>query len=67
MKAYLFGDVNFFTNKKHFSASLVYIHLHTHTHDAEDIRDLGSIPVSGRSPGGGYGNPLHYSFLRLHG
>ena len=26
--------------------------------NAEDIRDLGSIPGWGRSPGGGYGNPL---------
>ena len=25
--------------------------------------DLGSIPGSGRSPGGGNGNPLQYSFL----
>ena len=29
----------------------------------EDIRDLGSIPGSGRSPGGGHGNPLQYSCL----
>ena len=28
---------------------------------AEDIRDAGSIPGSGRSPGGGHGNPLQYS------
>ena len=27
-----------------------------------DIRDLGLIPGPGRSPGGGYGNPLQYSF-----
>ena len=26
-------------------------------------RDLGSIPGSGRSPGGGHGNPLQYSCL----
>ena len=26
-------------------------------------RDLGSIPESGRSPGGGNGNPLQYSCL----
>ena len=26
--------------------------------NAGDIRDLGSIPGSGRSPGGGQGNPL---------
>ena len=25
--------------------------------------DLGSIPGLGRSPGGGHGNPLHYSYL----
>ena len=25
---------------------------------AGDIRDVGSIPVSGRSPGGGHGKPL---------
>ena len=28
-----------------------------------DIRDLGSIPGSGKSPGGGNGNPLQYSCL----
>ena len=28
-----------------------------------DIRDVGSIPGMGRSPGGGYGNPLQYSCL----
>jgi len=27
---------------------------------AGDIRDLGSIPESGRSPGGGHSNPLQY-------
>jgi len=26
-------------------------------------RDVGSIPESGRSPGGGNGNPLQYSYL----
>ena len=25
--------------------------------------DLGSTPVLGRSPGGGHGNPFHYSCL----
>ena len=30
---------------------------------AEDVRDAGSIPGLGRSPGGGHGNPLHYSCL----
>ena len=28
-----------------------------------DIKDMGSIPVSGRSPGGGQGSPLQYSHL----
>ena len=31
--------------------------------NAEDIRDLGSIPGLGRSPGDGNGNPLQYSGL----
>ena len=30
---------------------------------AEDTRDTGSVPGSGRSPGGGNGNPLQYSCL----
>jgi len=30
---------------------------------AGDIRDTGSIPGLGRSPGGGHGNPLQYSCL----
>ena len=30
---------------------------------AEDIRDAGWIPGSGRSPGEGNGNPLQYSCL----
>ena len=28
-----------------------------------NIRDMGLMPRSGRSPGGGYGNPLQYSCL----
>ena len=28
-----------------------------------DIRDASSIPGLGRSPGGGNGNPLQYSYL----
>ena len=31
--------------------------------DAGDIRDMGSVPGSGRSLGGGHGNPLQYSRL----
>ena len=31
--------------------------------NAGDIRDVGSIPGSGKSPGEGNGNPLQYSCL----
>ena len=31
--------------------------------NAGDIRDLGSVPGWGRSPGGGHGNSLQYSCL----
>ena len=31
--------------------------------NAGDARDVGSIPGSGRSPGGEHGNPLQYSCL----
>ena len=34
--------------------------------NAGDIRDVGSNPGSGRSPGGGHGNPLQYSCLENH-
>ena len=30
---------------------------------AEDVRDTGSIPGSGRSPGEGHGNPLQHPCL----
>ena len=30
---------------------------------AGDVRDMGSIPRSGRSPGEGHGNPLQHSCL----
>ena len=33
--------------------------------NAEGIRDTGSIPGSGRPPGGGHGNPLQYSAWRI--
>ena len=31
--------------------------------NAEDVRETGSVPGSGRSSGGGHGNPLQYSCL----
>ena len=32
------------------------------TCNARNAEDLGSIPGSGRSPGGGHDNPLQYSY-----
>ena len=32
--------------------------------NAGDVRDMVSIPGSGRSPAGGNGNPLQYSCLK---
>ena len=37
------------------------------TCNAGDVRDAGSIPVSGRSPGEGKGNSLQYSCLENPG
>ena len=34
--------------------------------NAGDIRDAGLIPGLGRSPGGGHGNALQYSWLENH-
>ena len=34
--------------------------------NAGDLRDGGPVPVSGRSPGGGHGNPLQYPCLENH-
>ena len=31
--------------------------------NARDVRDMGSIPGPGRSPGGEHGNPLQYSWI----
>ena len=31
--------------------------------NAGDLKDLGSVPGLGKSPGGGHGNPLQYSSL----
>ena len=33
------------------------------TANAGDIRDMGLIPGSGRSPGRGHGNPFQYAYL----
>ena len=34
--------------------------------NAGELRDTGSIPGLGRSPGGGNGNPFQYSYLENH-
>ena len=59
----------------HFALTPVYVHKHMHTGfpggtggkepacKCRRHRDMGSIPASGRSPGGGNGNTLQYSCL----
>ena len=44
-------------------ASQVMLVVKNRPANAGDIRDAVSIPGSGRSPGGGHGNPLQYSCL----
>ena len=44
-------------------ASQVVLVVKNPSADAGDIRDTGSIPESGRSPGGKHGNSLQYSCL----
>ena len=44
-------------------ASQVAVRVKNSPANAGDIRDVGLIPGSGRSPGGGHGNPLQYSCL----
>ena len=46
-----------------FLGDSVVKNLPVNTGDARDMRDAGSIPGLGRSPGGGHGNPLQYSCL----
>ena len=44
-------------------ASLVVLVAKYSPANAGDIRDVGLTPRSGRSPGGGHGDPLQYSCL----
>ena len=44
-------------------ASQVVLVVRNPADKARDIRDAVSIPRSGRSPGGGHGNPLQHSCL----
>ena len=47
----------------HFRASQMVLVVKNLPANAGDIRDVGSIPGLGRSPGEGNGNPLWYSCL----
>ena len=46
-----------------YQASQVALGVKNPPANAEDIRDVSSIPGLGRSPGGGHGNPLQCSCL----
>jgi len=48
------------TWETHIWASQVVLMVKNPPANARDIRDSGSIPELGRSPGGGHGNPLQY-------
>ena len=50
--------------KKESWASQVVLVVKNPPAKAGDVRDTGSIPGSGRSPGVANGNPLHYSCLK---
>ena len=52
------GDVNVLK-----LASPLVLVVKKHPANEGDVRDVGSVPGSGRSPGEGEGNPLQYSCL----
>ena len=54
---------HFFEYLPMLSASHVALVIKNLLASAGDIRDTGLIPGSGRSPGGGHGNPPQYSCL----
>ena len=53
----------FYYITKQISASQVALVVKNLPTNAGDVRDVGSISGSGRSPRGGHGNPLQYSCL----
>ena len=72
MKVYILDTFSFLSNVSHFllwTLKLCYALCHVALvvnnppADAGDLRDMGSIPGSGRAPGEGNGNPLQYSCL----
>ena len=56
-------NISFGNNSTSGEASQVALVVKKPPANAGDVRDAGSIPGSGRSPGGGNGNPLQYSCL----
>ena len=52
-----------FSSKRPTWASQVALMVKNSPANSGDIRDSSSIPGSGRSPGGGHGNPFQYSCL----
>ena len=72
LRSYMVCDRTRAGNKTHFviipgasQVALVVQNKKKPPANARDIRDVGSIPGSGRSLGGGHGNPLHYSCLEI--
>ena len=57
------NDYLLITNRYNYGASQVVLVVKNLLVNARDIRDAGSIPGSGRSPGKGHGNLLQYSCL----
>ena len=54
---------NFNVQQSHLGAAQFMLPVKNPPANAGDIRDAGSVPGLGRSPGGGHGNPLQYSCL----
>ena len=58
-----FPSFYLYTPANSYLASQVALGVKNLPADAGDIRDTGSVPGLGRSPGGGHNNPLQYYFL----
>ena len=59
----IFSPVCSSCHQLHLHVSQVALVVKKPSANAGDVRDTGWIPGSGRSPGGGHGNPLQYSCL----
>ena len=58
-----YSKVEISTFHRRWGASQMALMVKNSPINAEDVRDVSSISGSGRSPGGGHGNPLQYSCL----